>query len=149
MRRPAPPRLYGAPRQPRSGVMRDHRPSIYGHDSPPWISSIEACSSPPRCSCVSFRFLLIANALAGRSAASGLARHLGLNNQAAADVGQLFASSTATSNAVTGTAWLFFVLGGIAAATAIQQLYERAFDLDTRGMKDILRRLIWLVALVG
>ena len=96
-----------------------------------------------------FPFLIIANALAGRSAVSGLARHLGLNKQAAADVGQLFTSSTATSNAVTGTAWLFFVLGGIAAATAVQQLYERAFDLDTRGMKDLLRRLIWLVALVG
>jgi membrane protein len=96
-----------------------------------------------------FPFLIIANALAGQSAASGLARHLGLNKQAAADVGQLFTSSTATSNAVTGTAWLFFILGGIAAATAIQQLYERAFDLDTRGMKDLLRRLMWLVVLVG
>ena len=59
-----------------------------------------------------FPFLIIANALAGRSAATGLARHLGLNKQAAADVGQLFTSSTATSNAVTGTAWLFFILGG-------------------------------------
>ena len=26
-----------------------------------------------------------------------------------------------------GTAWVFFILGGIAAATAIQELYERAF----------------------
>src|SRR6516162_10239759 len=37
-----------------------------------------------------FPFLIIANALAGRSAANGLARHLGLNKQAAADVSQLF-----------------------------------------------------------
>jgi membrane protein len=96
-----------------------------------------------------FPFLIIANALAGRSAASGLARHLGLNKQAAADVGQLFTSTTATSNAITGTAWLFFVLGGVAAATAVQGLYERAFDLEARGMKDIIRRLIWLAVLVG
>jgi membrane protein len=96
-----------------------------------------------------FPFLIIANALAGRSVASGLARHLGLNKQAAADVSQLFTSSTATSNAVTGTAWVFFVLGGVAAATAIQQLYERAFDLDARGMREMLRRLIWLAVLVG
>ena len=71
-----------------------------------------------------FPFLIVANALAGRSAATALARHLGLDKQAAADVGGLFTSSTATSNAITGTAWVFFILGGIAAATAIQGLYE-------------------------
>jgi membrane protein len=96
-----------------------------------------------------FPFLIVANALAGRSTANSLARHLGLNKQAAADVSALFASSTATSNAITGTAWLFFILGGIAAATAIQQLYERAFDLESRGMKDMVRRLLWLGVLVG
>jgi membrane protein len=96
-----------------------------------------------------FPFLIIANALAGRSAVNGLARHLGLNKQAAADVGQLFTSATATSSAITGTAWLFFILGGVAAATAVQGLYERAFDLEARGMKDMIRRLIWLAVLVG
>jgi membrane protein len=96
-----------------------------------------------------FPFIIVANALAGRSAAEGLAKHLGLNKQAAADVGQLFTSTTATSNAITGTAWLFFILGGVAAATAIQQLYERAFDVESRGLKDMLRRLVWLAVLVG
>jgi len=84
-----------------------------------------------------FPFLIIVNALAGQSAATGLIRHLGLNQQAAADVSHLFASSEATSSAVTGSSWVFFILGGIAAATAIQELYERAFDLESRGMKDI------------
>ena len=96
-----------------------------------------------------FPFLIVANALAGRSVASGLARRLGLNKQAAADVGHLFASSAATSSAITGTAWVFFILGGIAAGTAIQGLYERAFELDSRGARDMLRRLIWLAVLVG
>ena len=96
-----------------------------------------------------FPFLIIVNALAGQSAATGLIRHLGLNQQAAADVSKLFESSEATSSAVTGTSWVFFVLGGIAAATAIQELYERAFDLESRGIKDTPRRLIWLGVLVG
>ena len=60
-----------------------------------------------------FPFMIVANALAGRSAASSLARHLGLNKQAAADVGGLFTSSAATSSAVTGTAWVFFILAGL------------------------------------
>lgn len=96
-----------------------------------------------------FPFLIVANALAGRSAASGLARHLGLNQQAAADVAGLFTSSAATSSAVTGTAWVFFILGGVAAAAAIQELYERAFGLDRRGARDMLRGAIWLAVLVG
>ena len=96
-----------------------------------------------------FPFLIVANALAGRSVTSGLARHLGLNQQAAAEVGGLFTSSAATSSAVTGTAWVFFILGGIAAASAIQELYERAFELDRRGARDMLRGLIWLAVLVG
>ncbi|HEV8279028.1 MAG TPA: hypothetical protein VGQ26_25500 [Streptosporangiaceae bacterium] len=81
-----------------------------------------------------FPFLIVASALAGRSIADAVARHAGLSKQAAADVSQLFASSAATSNAVVGTtSMVFFVLGGIAAATALQQLYERAFGLDPRG----------------
>jgi membrane protein len=96
-----------------------------------------------------FPFIIVANALAGRSAADGLARRLGLNKEAAADVAQLFTSSSATSGAITGTAWVWFILGGVAAATAIQQLYERAFEVDSRGMKDMPRRLIWLAVLVG
>jgi membrane protein len=96
-----------------------------------------------------FPFVIIVNALAGQSTTTGLIRHLGLNQQAAADVSHLFISSSATSSAVTGSSWVFFVLGGIAAATAIQELYEGAFELEGRGMKDMLRRLIWLGVLVG
>ena len=96
-----------------------------------------------------FPFLIVANALTGRSTVDTLARHLGLNQQASADVGRLFTSSSATSSAVTGTAWVFFILGGIAAASAVQELYERAFELDRRGLKDTLRRLIWLGVMVG
>jgi len=97
-----------------------------------------------------FPFLIVGDALAGRSATAGLARHAGLNKQAAAALGHLFAPAATTSNAVTGTASVvFFVLGGIAAATALQQLYERIFKLESRGMKDIGRRLIWLALLIG
>ena len=96
-----------------------------------------------------FPFIIVANALAGQTAVTGLIRHLGLNRQAAKDVSALFTSSGNTSDAVTGTAYIFFILGGIAAATSVQDLYERSFDLQTRGMKDVFRRLIWLAVTVG
>ena len=94
-------------------------------------------------------FFLIATALAGRSAVRTLTVRLGLNQQAAADVGHLFTSASATSNAVTGLSWVFFILGGIAAATAIQGLYQRVFGLDPRGLRDRLRAVIWLALAVG
>ncbi len=94
-------------------------------------------------------FIIVATALAGRSAVTTLTVRLGLNQQAAADVGHLFTSASATSNAVTGLAWLFFILAGIAAATAVQRLYQRVFDLESRGPRDTLRAVIWLALVAG
>ena len=91
-----------------------------------------------------FPFLIVVSALAGRSAAQSLTRHTGLNSQAAADIGHLFTS------AVAGTAsMVFLVLGGIAAAAALQQIYEQAFDLPHRRIKDLPRRLARLAVLIG
>ncbi|MBV9094983.1 MAG: YihY/virulence factor BrkB family protein [Streptosporangiaceae bacterium] len=95
-------------------------------------------------------FLIVVSALGGWSAAETLTRYTGLNGEAASDVGQLFASSQATASAVVGTAsMVFFVLNGIAAATALQEIYEQAFDLPHRGTSSIPRRLAWLGVVIG
>jgi membrane protein len=97
-----------------------------------------------------FPFLIVLDALAGRDAVNGLARHLGLNREAASYVRNLFAPSSSTASAITATGYVLFIVGGIAGATAIQDLYERVFDLTRRGMKDTPRRLLWLgVAVAG
>ena len=97
-----------------------------------------------------FPFLIVVSALAGRPAAKSLTRYTGLNGQAAADIGHLFASSAATSSAVVGTAsMVFFVFGGIAAAAALQEIYEQAFDRPHRRIKDLPHRLAWLAVLIG
>ena len=97
-----------------------------------------------------FPFLIVVSALGGRSVVNTLARYTGLNGQAAADVGRLFAPSAATASAVVGTAsMVFFVLGGIAAATALQEIYEQAFDLPHRRTSFVPRRLAWLAVLIG
>jgi len=98
---------------------------------------------------LAFPFILVLAALWGRSAVGPMARRLGLSQQAAADVGHLFTSSSATSHAVTGLAWVFFILSGVAVAGAFQGLYEQIFELDSRGVKDTHRRLIWLAFLAG
>jgi len=97
-----------------------------------------------------FPFLIVVGALAGRPAAQSLTRYTGLNGQAAADFGHLFASPTATTSAVVGTAsMVFFVFSGIAAAAALQEIYEQAFDLPHRRIKDLPHRLAWLAVLIG
>lgn len=95
-------------------------------------------------------FLIVVLALSGRSAATGIGRRLGLNPQAAAHFNHLFASPGATSAAVIGTtSMVFFVLGGIAVASTLQALYERVFNLDRRGWKNLHGQLIWLAVTLG
>ncbi|MDH6139353.1 membrane protein [Kitasatospora sp. GP30] len=96
-----------------------------------------------------FPFMIVADALAGRSAVTRMSRRLGLNHQAATDVQSLFASSTATSNAVAGAASVFFVVGGIAAAAALQELYQQIFGLQGRGVRDMPHQLLALAVLVA
>ena len=81
-----------------------------------------------------FPFLIITNALAGRSAVTSLSRHLGLNQEASTDVGHLFSSATTTSNAISGGSYAIFLLGALAVATSIQELYQSAFELEHRGL---------------
>ena len=47
----------------------------------------------------------------------------------------VFASSQATSSSITGAGYVLFVLGGLAAATAVQDLYERAYAMPSRGSR--------------
>jgi membrane protein len=95
-------------------------------------------------------FLIVVTALAGKSSAAAIGRRMGLDRQATAVFGHLFASPSATQAAVVGTAsMVFFVLGGIFVASTLQALYERVFDVSHRGMKGLPRQLIWLAATLG
>jgi membrane protein len=96
-----------------------------------------------------FPFLIVVTALAGQGAATTFSRRLGLDQQAAADMSHLFAPSVATSATITTACLVLLVLFALAGASAVQQLYERIFDLDPRGVRDLLRRLIWAGLVVG
>ena len=90
-----------------------------------------------------FPILIVASALAGTGAASSFSRRLGLNQQAAADLGHLFNPAGATDATVTAITIVLLAVFALAGASVVQQLYERIFDLDSRGVRDLLRRLIW------
>jgi len=94
-------------------------------------------------------FLIVLQALAGRSAATGAIRRFGLDRSAADALKQVFTSPSSTSSSVQGLGYLFFVLSGIAGASAVQELYERVFDVPERGLRGLPRRLLWLAFLIA
>jgi len=55
----------------------------------------------------------------------------------------------ATSNSLNALSYVLFVLSGFAVAGAVQELYEKTFDVPGRGLKDTPRRLIWLLVLTA
>lgn len=93
-----------------------------------------------------FPFVIIARSLIGQSTTADTVERFGLNHDAAAALTKTFVPPSSTSNALTGLSYVFFALSGLAVAGAFQELYERAFDIPGRGMRDTPRRLIWLIA---
>ena len=96
-----------------------------------------------------FPFLIVLSALAGRGVVSLFSKRLGLNRQAAADLGHLFNSAGATSATVTVITFVLLVLFAVAGASVVQELYLRIFDLDPRGVRDLPQKLIWVGLAVG
>jgi membrane protein len=94
-------------------------------------------------------FLLVLQSLTGRTEAASFVRRFGLTGQAAHAVRQAFTSPAATSAAIDELSWVFLIVGGIAAAGAIQELYERMFEVRGRGFRDTPQRVVWLAVAIG
>ena len=60
---------------------------------------------------------------------------LGLDRRASGIVTHLFASSPATPNVATATSLVFVTAGTLAVASSLQQIYEKAFHQDHRGLR--------------
>lgn len=90
--------------------------------------------------------LLVIESVSGRDDASGFIRRFGLTGEAAHAVRQAFTAPTPPSTSVSGLSWVLFILFGITAAGAIQELYERVFDVKGRGFSDVPRQTVWLAA---
>ncbi|HSS88845.1 MAG TPA: YhjD/YihY/BrkB family envelope integrity protein [Streptosporangiaceae bacterium] len=92
-------------------------------------------------------FLILLSAFASQRIDDDIALRLGLDRRASGIVAHLFTSSPASLNAATATSLVFVTAGTIAVASSLQQIYEKAFRQDHRGMRDLYRLLIWVVAL--
>jgi membrane protein len=92
-------------------------------------------------------FLILLSAFASTRIDDDIALRLGLNQRASGIVSRLLTSSPAVLNVATSTSLLFVTAGTLAVAGSLQQIYEKAFRQDHRGMRDIYRLPIWVVVL--
>ena len=96
-----------------------------------------------------FPFLIVARAITDQSTTTDAIRRFGLDHDAANAVTKALVPPSTASHGVTAVSYVLFVLAGLAVAGAVQELYQATFDVRGRGLKDIPRRLVWLVAFAG
>lgn len=94
-------------------------------------------------------FIILLSSLANRRIDTDLRRHIGLNNQGARIVSQLFRSSLAHAAAPIVTALILAAAGTMAVAGSLQMIYEQVFGQPHRGWRDVLRFLTWADVLFG
>jgi len=92
-------------------------------------------------------FLILLSAFASNRVDDDIALRLGLNRQASGIMAHLLTSAPATLNAATVTSLLFVAAGTLAVAGSLQQIYEKVFGQEHRGLRGAYRLLIWVVAL--
>jgi membrane protein len=91
-------------------------------------------------------FFILLSAFANARVDDDLALRLGLDHRASGIVTQLFISSPARLNVATATSLLFLTAGALTVAKSLQQIYEKAFHQDHRGLRDLYRLVIWIGA---
>jgi membrane protein len=91
--------------------------------------------------------VILLSAFASRRVDDDISLRLGLDRRAAGIMDHLFTAAPATLNAATATSLIFLVLGMVAVASSLQQIYEKVFGQDHRGMRDLGRLLAWIVVL--
>jgi membrane protein len=94
-------------------------------------------------------FVILLSAFASQRVDDDISLRLGLDRPAAGIVDHLFTSSPATLNVATATSLIFLIAGMLAVTSSLQQIYEKVFRQDHRGIRDLGRLLTWIVVLCG
>jgi membrane protein len=94
--------------------------------------------------------IILLGALANTRVDDNIDTRLGLSRQGTQIVDSLFRSSHAGWNFGVVVALLLSLAGTIAVARSIQRLYRQVFDHpDVRGWSNVLRCLVWALAVAG
>jgi membrane protein len=91
--------------------------------------------------------LVLTSAFASEHVDDDLALRLGLDRRPSDIVAHLFSSAPAPLNVGTITSLLFIGAGTLAVASSLQQIYEKVFHQDPRGIANLPRQLVWIAVL--
>ena len=92
-------------------------------------------------------FVILLSAFASQRVDDDISLRLGLDRRAAGIVDHLFTSAPASLNVGTATSLVFLIAGMLAVASSLQQIYEKVFGQEHRGVRDLYRSLTWIVVL--
>jgi len=92
-------------------------------------------------------FLILLSAFASSRIDDDIALRMGLNGRASGIVTHLLTTSPASLNVATASSMLFVAAGTLAVAGSLQQIYEKAFHQEHRGLRGLYRLPVWVIAL--
>jgi membrane protein len=94
-------------------------------------------------------FIIVLSSVADIRIDDALSRHIGLNSQAAHIVETLFRNKPSHAVVPILTGLLFSFVGIVAVVASLQVVYERLFNQQHRGWRDLPRYVVWVVVVLG
>ena len=94
-------------------------------------------------------FIIVLSSLANIRIDDDLSRHIGLNTRATHIVETLFRNTPSHAIVPIVTGLLFSFAGIVAVVASLQVIYERLFDQEHRGWRDLPRYLVWVLVVLG
>ncbi len=93
--------------------------------------------------------IILLSSIANERIDDDLSRHIGLNSRGAHIIQGLFRKSPTHSAGPIILGLIIAFAGTVTVASSLQVIYERIFDQDHRGWRDLPRFLVWVCALLG
>lgn len=93
--------------------------------------------------------LLFLDAIQNQSFVASVARRLGLNKEASAELGTLFTPSSPAVSAVTVGSLVILALYALWVASLVQALYARVFGFEPGDLRQIWRQPLWVIVTVA
>ena len=93
--------------------------------------------------------LILLSSFANHRIDDDLSEHIGLDHKGALIIKEAFRNTPEHAAIPILTGLLFSLAGTIAVVQSLQVLYERIFEQQPRGWRDLPRVFAWLVALLG
>jgi membrane protein len=94
-------------------------------------------------------FVILLSSLANERVDDDLSRHIGLNTRGAHIVHTLFRNTPTHAIVPIVTGLLFTFAGIVAVVGSLQVIYERLFEQEHRGWRDLPRFIVWVFVLLG